>query len=242
MQYSIPSLQKWGGGILDWLLPNLTFKDAAKFILFNRLSFVSWSIWYLFALLYVYLIYILFLKLNLIRISYRVAPLLLVCNIIIQEVLDLPWYVAGNFLFTVLPFFLIGRWENEKKVSPSRKMMYCILITSTSMVLFEQFMLGESALYIGTIGVAFTVFILVKDDVLVKNTCAGYVAWFGRYYSVPVYLCHCGIIQILNALIERGDVTISPYMSPLMVIIASTVTATPYVLIRQKRFHRKVSA
>ncbi len=231
-----------GSGMLDWLFPNLTLKNAAKFILFNRLLFVSWSIWYLFALLYVYLVYILLLKLNLVRFSYRLAPLLLFCNIIIQEVLDFPWYVAGNFLFTVLPFFLIGRWVNEKGAFPSRKLMYCILITSTSMVLFEQFMLGESALYIGTIGVALTVFILAKDDELAENTCAGYVGWLGRYYSMPVYLCHCGIIQVLNALIERGYVVISPYMVPLVVIVASMVIATPYVLTRQKHCHRKVSA
>lgn len=230
-----------GGGTLDWLIPNFTLKNAVKFILFNRLSFVNWAIWYLLALLYVYLIYIFLLKRNLLRIAYKLAPVLLIFNIIIQEVLNLPWYVAGNFLFTVLPFFLIGRWISEEEVSPSRKLMYCVQIVSTGMVFLEQFMFGESALYIGTIGASLSIFILTRDDVLSGRTWAGYVGWFGENYFIPIYLCHCGIIQIFNALTEEGYVVISPYIAPLAVIMISIVLSTPYVLIRNRIYRRRLT-
>ncbi len=233
---------KVGGGALDWLIPNLTLKNAAKLILFNRLSFVNWAIWYLLALTYVYLIYIFLLKWNLLRIAYKLAPALLIFNIIIQEALHLPWYVAGNFLFTVLPFFLIGRWISEKEVSPSRKLVYCVLIGSTGMVFLEQFMFGKSALYIGTIGASLSIFILARDDVLSGRTWARYVGGCGENYSMPIYLCHCGIIQIFNALTEEGYVVLSPYIAPLAIIVASIVLSTPYVLIRNRLYQRQITA
>lgn len=230
-----------GGGAFDWLLPNLTLKNAAMFILFNRLSFANWAIWYLFAILYVYLIYILLLKHNLLITACKLAPLLLMFNIIIQELLNLPWYVAGNFLFTVLPFFLIGRWINEEEVSPSRKWMYGVLIVSTGVVLLEQFMFGRSALYAGSIGVSLSIFFLAKDDILAERKWAKYVGRIGEYFSMPIYLCHCGIIQILNELTEKGYVVISPYIAPLVIIMASIILSLPYVLIKEQLYQRRMN-
>ena len=88
--------------------------------------------------------------------------------------------------------------------------------------------------------IAFDLF-LAKDDILAERKWAKYVGRIGEYFSMPIYLCHCGIIQILNELTEKGYVVISPYIAPLVIIMASIILSLPYVLIKEQLYQRRMN-
>lgn len=219
-----------GGGILTWLLPHLNIKTVVLFVLFNRASLFSMAIWYLFALIYVYVIWIFFQIKRSKVILYCMVPLLLIGNIVITEILEIAWYVAGNFLFTILPFFLIGSWVHEKNLITLRMARYGIII-SIFMIIFEIRLFGASFMYIGTIMCSVSLLVLAIAYPIKENCCwiVKWICLFGDRLSMPVFVIHCGIMQIIISLEEKYNYFVSNWILPVVVLICSAFIAIVFL-------------
>ena len=125
-----------------------------------NLPLISGHLWFLDALLYCYiLVFILSkLKINLNK-FYFMIPLLLVTNIILGEIsnglgIQIMYYWYRNFIFTGLPFFMIGYLIHDKldiiTEKFSNKSLLIYLLISCCLIISETFF-AETDLYIGTI-------------------------------------------------------------------------------------------
>lgn len=228
----------------DWILPYLNLKTLIVFVFFNRASFLSSSMWYLFGLIYVYILWINALKWNKEKYLFFSVPFLLLANLIMTEILKLPWYVSGNFLFTLLPFFLIGNRIHRKQVKYTSK-IFIGIIAANILVLMEHAFFGASFLYISSIIIAIFWLIVVKNDFIINTDiyrfCKGF-CYLGEKLSMPIFVVHCGVMSIILAIIERCSIAISEWFLPFIVLFFSIVLSIiwNYIQIYGKRFGIKL--
>lgn len=201
-------LQSGGGwnGTFTWLTGSLNFKTIALFFCFNRISFLNWALWYLFALVYVYFIFVIVIFYKKEEILCKVAPFLLVVSIIVSEVTELPWYIVGNFVFTILPCFTIGYYIHKADASLKNGVIFVLLVISVGLICVEHAVFGDAFLYTGSILFAVALFLFGKNDVL-KRIGVTLSAKFGKNLSSIVFYSHCGIIQIVNAVLIRCEIS-----------------------------------
>lgn len=205
----------------------LDLKTIIVFILFNRASFLSSAMWYLFALIYVYILWINALKLQKEKYLVKIAPVLLIINIFSTEVLRLPWYVSGNFLFTVFPFFAIGNYLHSKKIKATKRIVV-VFLAANILLLIEYIFFGASFLYVGSAIEAISLLVIAENDGIVRNSTNKLVkglCYLGERLSMMIYVVHCGIISIIMALIEKYNVKIWGWILPLLVLLISVLVA-----------------
>lgn len=228
----------------NWILPYLNLKTLIVFLVFNRASFLSSSMWYLFGLIYVYILWISALKWNKEKYLFFWSPFLLLANLLMTEILKLPWYISGNFLFTLLPFFLIGNRIHSKNVKYTNKVFIGIIVANI-LLLMENAFWGESFLYIDSIIIAIFWLIVVKNDFIINTDiykfCKGF-CYLGEKLSMPIFVVHCGVMSIILAIIEKYSIAISEWALPFIVLFFSIVLSIIWNYIHfflEKRFLRK---
>lgn len=182
---------------LSWLNALLNPTGIFEFFIFNRALFLSSVMYYLFALLYVYGIFILLAKTRLIeKAELLIAPLLVLC-VVLDEFLSLPWYYSGNFLLTGLPFFLLGHRIAAGRLRMTHPERF--LLPGFALVCLESTLLGEAYCYIGTLILSVSLFL----------TCLKYpgaslpqgLVSFGRNCAVYVFIIHCAVRDYLKLLL-----------------------------------------
>lgn len=180
----------------EWLISNLTTGTLFEFLFFNRAAFLSPIMYYLFMLIYVYIIFIILTKTNLLKTGYYMIPFLLLGNIIISEFTALNWCYSGNFLFTGIPFFLLGNFIHYKaeKINATYK-QYAILVSIFFLItLLETKIFGEAYCYLGTVGLSITIFCFCINypNIFEDNFLVG----FGRNHSIFIFIMHSVVITL----------------------------------------------
>lgn len=219
-----------GAPAFSWLDSLLSAEGAFNFFIYNRAIFLSSVMYYLFALIYVYVIFWALLKCNAVRHAEKLIPVLLGACVVMSEFMGLKWYYSGNFLMTGLPFFLLGHYFARKgKTYPRAKHF---ILPGVALTLLEAvFFHNDVYCYIGTLVTSISLFLacLHERDVKVPEG----LAWFGRKCSVYVFLIHCAVRDQLYPWIpERPEAYL--WVRPLVVLAASCILSIGCAFLHEK--------
>ena len=175
-----------------------------KLLVFNQPMFIPEFIWFLFALLYVYIIYVIIQRFNLYRLAYWLIPVLIFASLFMTYGglifdFEIPNYYYRNFLFEGLPFFMLGHLIHKKqsKINIPNLWLWIILIASTAFVLVETHFTGMNFdLNITNYIQVGAIFLLAVKN---PNFGKGVFANLGRDLSMYVYVIHIAIRRVALA-------------------------------------------
>ncbi len=232
------------GTLPQYLKGKITLVSAFELFVFNHVG-VAEFLWFLSALLYVYIVFYFLCKF---RIQNKVAfliPILILGGILGRESIEifdnLHWifgksYLYRNFLSTGLPFFLMGYFirKNEEKITSklSVPVLAVMLILGAGEALAVELLHTQKSIYIGTAVAVFALFVLVvklEDKVNVPT-----LASLGAKYSLYVYIFHIIVRDVLKIAINRIglNMPIVSWVLPFVVFGVTLVASIVYLKIK----------
>ncbi len=188
-----------------WLTSAFDREMVWAFLIFNRAAFLSSVMYYLFAMIYTYVLVLWMDQYGLMRWGIWAAPVLLTMNIIYNTLLHAPWYCAGNWLFTCVPFFMIGYYLRTKGagvVAVRQEIWVACFLAGIVLTLVEYHAFGDVFCGIGTVLLGIAVFVLCLKNPGLGQGHPRVVAWIRRM-SVGVFLVHCTFRDILKNLLGK---------------------------------------
>ena len=230
--------------VTSYLSNYLDLVVLAKLLMFN-ITISSVHLWYLFAVLYVYVIFFFVTKLRISdKIIFIMSFCLLFLHILLGEGLsilgiELPKPIVRNFLVMGIPFFGLGlfvkKYEHKFHMIPNYVIFVSIIIGIIDSILSRYFF-GQNELYIGSLLVLFAVVC-----VFVKYSDIQYplflIALEGC--STYIYIFHIMIADLINRIyallgIDIGSSIFFKNTHPILVCICSTILAYFIVRIHKK--------
>ena len=224
----------WQGMTLaSWAEMKFNAGEAFNFIFFNSGRFIydgSYTfdhMWYLFALIYVYVLIIIFAKVlrrwyiwvtalclgmlffgEWLRIHYPIRPFgINICT----------WYVLRNWLFVGLPFVLLGIIYADLISKRRAQLRYQdfdgllqsfgfggLFVTGAGIILscLEYYLAGSKEVYISSVIIVFGLLMLSDSGMF-----AGKHLWkLGKYGSSRIYFYHVLVIAVLDLLSMNGRI------------------------------------
>ena len=155
-------------GLVQYFSGYSNFERLAKLFLLN-VSLCSVHLWYLYAILYVYICYlfVLVFKINK-KIVFLVSLLLLVIQILLGEGLAIckvivPITLVRNFAFMGIPFFGLGLLANayrHKLCNVSNGIIIISLLIGIVETVLSRYFFGKNELYIGSVFVLFSLVVI----------------------------------------------------------------------------------
>lgn len=236
-------LHLWGGDLLVYVAEELNFINIVAFVVFNSPIFVNGHLWFLFALLYVYLSYAVMIRLSLIKYEKQIGIVLLVCFF----VLSYGFYLLGhplqagfyrNFLFEGLPFFLFGKYMRESilpKLYENRSKLagggICLLLGCLLSVM-ERYLIGRDfSLHISSVIILTALLILAMSGSLERVP--KLITLLGRDYSMVVYVIHPAIYLTMDSLCEVwSDNIVYLWLRPIITVILSIIVTKLFLNIK----------
>ena len=196
----------------------------------------SGHIWYLLALIYVYIIFYFITKFHLNeKLIFGVAFILLSLHILLGELLGifgiaLPVHFLRNFALMGFPFFAIGLLTRKHKTKmqnvPTPILIIAIIIGCIESV-FSHLLYGERELHIGSLFILFALVVFFIKYSGVKYPKSFYALTGCSTYIYIFHILVSDVIYIMYSLcsIDINAVALLKYMHPIVVCIASTVFA-----------------
>lgn len=216
-----------GGQPLHWLSGILSRTGIRRFLIFNRAVFLSSVMYYLFMLLYVYGLYMLFVRAGAMRIAYAAIAPQLITGIVMNEFTGAPWYYTGNWLLTGLPFFMLGHLIAARKLHiphPERFILPGALLLCLETRLDAEIYCSFGALIL-------SVSILMTCLTHPQARMPEELVRFGHRSSVIMFLIHCAVRDYMKMLLPQS-IPLYAWGMPLVVLILSV--ATSLALTRRK--------
>lgn len=227
--------------------------DIVTFILFNGPVFFSGHLWFLFALLYVYLAYAVMIRLRLTRINRVVCVLLLAGHFSIAYGLNwlghpLPSGAYRNWAFEGLPFFLIGheffRWsaswgeEEKRRYAVRGKVLICV---GLALSLLERALLGRDfSVHLASVIVLAGMLFLAQSPL---DRRWSWLAAVGREYSLYVYILHMAVYRLFAAGSLRlgwSGAALVQWLQPVNTVVWTLLAAKMLLLLKNHFSGRKV--
>ena len=190
-------------GLKNFLYECFSIKNLVEMILFNAGSLLG-HLWFVAALLYCYIFCYIFSRT---KISKRAIVgttcALLIGHFLIRSVLELfqvpdPTKYVRGFLFTGLPFFLIGQLTTsiiQTKTKRKTVVLGLLAFLGGGLSLVETFFIWKCDLYVGTVVCSVCIFIITQ----LNPECAiDLFCILGKRYSTDLYIWHVLIISITN--------------------------------------------
>lgn len=231
-----------GGGkdeLVKYLLRFLNWKNSIKFLLFN-VPYTSTHLWFLPALIYVYLIHFVFAKRRLAsRYIYISSIIVLVIHLLLWQIIMLfreepQTFWVRNFLFVGYPFVGLGMYirENEGKlrtINIGFLILFACLGALASML--SRHFIGNKSLPVGAVVMAVSLFLFAINerfqDIKIRNADA---------YSTLIYILHPIVIGITDKFARTIGIPQDSRwwinLMPVIVCIASTVFSILIVRVR----------
>lgn len=223
----------------------------AKLLVFN-IPISSVHLWYLFAVLYVYVIFFFVTKL---RISDKIIFIMTFCllflHILLGEGLSilgiaLPKPIVRNFLVMGIPFFGLGlfvkKYEHKFHSIPNYVIFASIIIGIIESILSRYFF-GSNELYIGSLFILFAVVcVFIKySDIQYPSLLMAL-----KGCSTYIYIFHIMISAVINKMytllgINKNSSILLANIHPILVCICSTILAYFIVRINNKRTHALIA-
>ena len=191
----------------DWVMRFVSNRESVLyFLIYNNAKFLNPVMWFFFAYTYVLLVYYLALRLKALKIAYFfIIPLLLI-NLVRAMVFDLAWYQQGNWLFTGLPFVLLGSYLHKNKhllEQVSLPKWWISIIAGVLITIVENYCFGEQIIYIGNIFSAlgiFAFFVIFKDKKL-----PDFLSKYGYEIALASFVLHCSFRNLFYYDFELYD-------------------------------------
>ena len=226
----------------------ITLMTVMKLLVFN-LAISCEHLWYLLAMLYVYVVFFVTTRLAIReRLQYTIAGGLLVLQLLLGEGLrvagmEIPEILIRNFLMMGIPFFWLGlfvkQYEDSLKKAPVPAIVL-LLIFGIAEVIVSRELFGKNELYLGSV-----LILLAGVLVFVKYPDVRYPGIISRLSgcSVYIYIFHIMISEM--CLMVYGDIwQTSPVLlmtHPLIVSFLSTLLALA-IHGCQRKFRSKISS
>lgn len=220
---------------------NISALHILVWICLNQPVIVNGSLWFLFALLYVYIAYACLSKLHMVKFAYKMIPVLFCGYILLAQGMHLiniqvPNCVYRNFLFEGIPFFMLGHWlhfmEEEGRLDSieNRKLVFVIILT-TLLCPLERSLLGRDfGVNIVTIPQVMAIFCLCIKQ---KRYGAGILQVIGKRYSMYIYVLHMIVYELLTIAITRWGVNDELIIMYAMPVFTCLITLMLSMLIYQ---------
>lgn len=204
----------------------ITKKQLLSWVVFNTPKVIAGQYWFLFALLYVYIVYGVLERFNMRKFAYIMAAVLFVVYICLAQgahIADImvPNKFYRNWLIEAFPYFMLGHWihEYQDEIHISNKALIAIIIVTTLSCWLERWIMKRDfGVNIVTIPQVFALFVYgVKNPT--KHESA--MQRFGRDCSMLVYIIHPAIWHTLDIVyLQCGiyDSTLAQYLEPLLVL------------------------
>lgn len=219
-----------GESVMAWLT-GFSAKEAVLFVCFNYVSFFMGHLWYLFALLYVYVIMLVVNKYQLYRLIYKLLPAFFALQLIVSEGaallgIDTPLALINNFVIMGIPNFFLGNYVRAKReklleLVPSKEKLLAVALIGEALAFISWRTIGRfvdyklANVYAGTTIAAIAVFLYaVKYGNSVKESA---LARWGERYLLFVYVMHPMVgktIEDLTVYFVGTKVTFWNYLLP----------------------------
>lgn len=224
------------GGILAYLGEIFHPVMILRLLVFNK-PVSSGHLWYLWAMLYVYIVYYFATKRGIKeKTIFKASFILLALHLLLGEGLSvfnvtIPIMVIRNFALMGIPFFGLGMFvrKNQNKISeiPNYVLIPAVLIGIAETVL-SAFFIGKNELYLGTLLTVFAMVVVFVKHPNLKHTyvldklddCGTYIYIFHKMVSSFIisiyYLCGVDYYSSSPTFVN---------VHPLIVCVATTVLA-----------------
>lgn len=214
-----------------------------RLLVFNK-PVSSGHLWYLWAMLYVYVIFYFITKRDVKeKTVFRISFVLLPLHLLLGEGLSafgvaLPNMIIRNFAFMGFPLFGLGLFVRKHQDKIRRIPNYALIpavVIGIAEPLAARFWFGKSELYIGSLFILFAIVVVVLKYPDLKHTyildklggCSTYIYIFHKMVSAAIIL----IYSSFNLNYEHS-VTLQN-VHPLIVCVVTTVLA--FIIVQTKR-------
>lgn len=237
-------------GAISFLNHRLNPTALIKLILLND-SKTDWHVWYLLAILYVYIIYYFATKFHVKeKVIFIVGAVLLVVHMLLDEgsfiiAPNFDSLYVRNFALSGIPYFSMGlfvrKYIDKFRATPN----YVAVITAIMGVIFtivSRYITGKNNLYIGSLFILFSVvvtFVKYPDVkyprfVMAITSCSTYI-----------YIFHRLVAQILVKIYQARHIDINTCavlrnIHPILVCIITTILSYVIIKITNKKALKKI--
>lgn len=196
-------------GIRGILGAIFTPKKIIVWLLFNEDPFIK-ILWFVSALLYMYLAMIIINRFNLYKASYVVAIICAVIHYFLGNVckglgIEINIIYYRNFLLMAFPFFMFGHYihknENELLKKFSLKACVFMLVLGELLTMPEWYFMGKTEISIGAILAAFAIFVLALR--VPEKKAKSIVTYIGTELSLFIYIIHLAVKLVMDKIAEK---------------------------------------
>ncbi len=216
-------------GAVSGNFPVVGIKEILKFLLLNVSPF-GYHLWYLGAILYTLIVVYVVDRIGCRRVVYIFTPILLLTDLILGKYSilifgrEIPFILVRNWLFTGIPFFVIGMLMRERKAFRIGWPGIPVFMITT---ILERNLLVSNGLnatrdqYISTTFLAIAVFSFVLEY---KGEVSGKIAKLGQECSTWIYIIHPIFITCYGFVVRRiGLESIWDYTGIIVVFLTSLI-------------------
>jgi surface polysaccharide O-acyltransferase-like enzyme len=211
---------------INW---HITIGRICKFLLFNTPPIIAGQYWFLFALLYVYILYAIIERFGLLKYAYPIAAFMFLVYIIMAQGMHLvgisvPNMFYRNFLVEGFAFFMLGHWihKNQSTLRISNHTLLFTIVITTLLCLLERYLLGRDfGVNIVTIPQVFCLFLYAVNN---PQQHKSVIQEVGKRYSMYVYILHPFVWHVLEYIYEYYHLetnTPALYAMPILVLFIS---------------------
>lgn len=231
-----------GTPVTSWLMENFNRHTLIDYLVFCTIDFAM-PLWYLIAMIEVYLLWLLIIRTGTEQLSLKIMPLLFIL-LIVSTMFSWSWRV--NFLTQGMSWFLLGYYCNTDMYGKISTVSRSTLIVSAFIGCVAVVLPAvlRSTVKFGMLGIipfAFSLFALALKDPNV-SICRP-LEFIGEKLSLYIYLLHVpvrGVIIFLFGRVFRSNIysKIFLWTKPLMVLL-STILISMAIYASSKRLQRK---
>lgn len=209
-------------------------RSILYFLMFNQPFIIAGQLWFLFALIYVYILYSIVDKLKLHKYAYYSIPVLIIMYIILAQGAHLlgyfvPNYIYRNFLIEGFPLFMLGHLihKNEEKLLDkfNNKLLITIISVSTLLCLAERYIMGRDfGVNILTFPQVTAIFVFTVRNWKWGGT--NILTTLGKKYSLYVYAVHPFVwhsLEYIYNVLKVNNNIFALYIMPLLVLLVTIV-------------------
>ena len=224
-----------------------SWKDLLFFLGCNKPFFIAGEMWFLYALLYVYLALVFINQEWYRRNSGKIALVCLSLYVFLAQGL----YVAGfslqnivykNWLIEGMGFFSLGfvLHQHQEKLKISNKVLLVVIILTTILSLIERYYLGRNfGVNISSIPQVLALMIYAVNN---PSRHEGAIQRMGRDCSLMIYVLHPAIGISMNWIYQHigiWDNMPARYLEPLLVVVLSILSAFAFNAVVRTYRHRE---
>lgn len=224
-----------GEDSFQWLKSLLQQKYVKEFILYNNTSPVKFHLWFLAALLYCYLIFLAVEHFQLQIVAGILIPLLLAGNFYFGE--GAAWrgtafrtMIYRNWLFTGMPFFMMGYWIHRWEPGIGKKIrtgyLYPGMLCGMILTIMEYYRAGKQELFMGSVIFVLCLFMWCISDR--DRVVPEWLADMGRKDAFLIYLLHPAVWDICKdtaGFLGAGSEPWFVWSAPVLVCILTGIMA-----------------